>query len=70
MIQCLDKDLETVGRLVEDTVADLATMGARGVGRGALDACAALDPVNEQHDKTHLPALEVGPRTSSCCSST
>jgi hypothetical protein len=100
----------TVGRLVEDTVADMAAAGA-GAGRGgsgmgkdcvklcmtpigqpyicqpmawlyflfgqsvfvfvgwtrsvggstgggALDACAALDPMNELHVKLHIPALE------------
>ena len=60
VIQCLDKDLNTVGRLVEETVGDLASNrgGTGSVGGGALDACAALDPMNELHVKSHLPAVE------------
>ena len=60
MIQCLDKDLNTVGRLVEDTVGDIASNrgGTGSVGGGALDACAALDPMNELHVKSHLPAVD------------
>ena len=60
VIQCLDKDLNTVGRLVEDTVGDIASNrgGTGSVGGGALDACAALDPMNELHVKSHLPAVD------------
>lgn len=60
VIQCLDKDLNTVGRLVEETVGDLASNrgGTGSVGGGALDACAALDPMNELHVKSHLPAVD------------
>ena len=57
VIQCLDKDLNTVGRLVEETVGDLASNrgGTGSVGGGALDACAALDPMNELHVSRTFP---------------
>ena len=58
VIQCLDKDLETVGCLVEDAVADLAGAPMSASRVDPLSACAALDPMNELHVASHLPAVK------------
>ncbi|KAK3239494.1 hypothetical protein CYMTET_50585 [Cymbomonas tetramitiformis] len=57
ILQSLSKDLGTVQKLVEDTVAQLSNASLSSSLR-PVDACAALDPMNELHTTAHLPKIE------------
>eukprot|EP00899_Mesostigma_viride_P024764 jgi/Mesvir1/5472/Mv15526-RA.3 len=74
IVASLGQDERTVSKLVLDTMMSLANDESRlGLGPGGgygisptsssgssrpLDACAALDPMNEIHVREHLPVLE------------
>mmetsp|Transcript_8377 Transcript_8377/g.29388 ORF Transcript_8377/g.29388 Transcript_8377/m.29388 type:complete len:898 (-) Transcript_8377:273-2966(-) len=59
IMQSLAKDLNTVKKLVEDTVGQIShdTSSSTSAMR-PLDACSALDPMNESHLNSHLPTIE------------
>mmetsp|Transcript_16373 Transcript_16373/g.19644 ORF Transcript_16373/g.19644 Transcript_16373/m.19644 type:complete len:850 (-) Transcript_16373:187-2736(-) len=58
ILQSLSKDLCTVQRLVEETVTELSNTESMSSSIRPLDACAALDPMNELHTGSHLPQME------------
>eukprot|EP00958_Prasinococcus_capsulatus_P001032 scaffold97_cov375-Prasinococcus_capsulatus_cf.AAC.2 len=56
ILQSFAKDVQTVGKLVQEAVRQLTMADLQSSVR-PLDACGALDPMNEVHISTHLPRI-------------